>query len=1475
MKTEWRRSARGLWTLLFVLSSVCLAVGQGSKKNSEFEPIQERDRDNPKAREQWFLRGRTAVNGVPAAALRFRAYQQKMQMRQQFFASRAVTAVPHVSSTGWVPLGPAPLASDPGTGQNYGWVSGRATAVAIDPADATGNTVFLGGAHGGVWKSANATAAVGSVVWSPVLDYEVTLAVGSIAIQPGNADVTKSVILVGTGEPNSSADSYYGLGILRSTNGGATWTQIGTADSGARSLAGLGFSKIAFSTANPQLVVAAAAGATEGFVLGLESSNGANRGIYYSQDAGVTWRYANVTDGSTTVAPGSVTSVVYNAVAGKFFAALRYHGIYSSTDGINWTRLADANQPGPAAVTLSACPTTTPSSACPFYRAELTVVPGRNEMYTWVVGIDNNTGLETDGGVWQNTSGGASPWKQIGDNGITSCGDNDGCGVQQGTYNLEIAALPNGSATDLYTGAINLFKCTITSPTASSPSCTFLNLTHVYGCYGIANVHPDQHHLAGIIAGGKELMYFANDGGVYRALDGYTGLTTGTCGGQNNFDDLNGTLGSMTQFVSFSEHPTDANTLLGGTQDNGSPATASGTTSTSWINVLGGDGGYNAISPANPTDWYTSNPDSPPMSQSLGINHCGSGINCNEFGFQQVVTSAQLGNDDGAFYFPYILDPQAPSELIVGTCRVWRGGPATSTSGTYSVLSNNFDTGINSLCDGTQVNLVRSLAAGGPKDANGFSKVVYAGTDGFGGQTTPPDGRLFVTTNAGTALMADRTGSINPNEYPISAIAIDPADTTGQTAYVAIMGFGGSHIFKTISAGVSWADFSGNLPNAPADALVIDSGTIYAGTDVGVFSSSTASANWTEVGPAQGPGISGFLPNVPVTALRLFNSGGKKLLRASTYGRGIWQYDLLAATTPDFSIAISDSPQTIFPGQSAIFHGKLTAVNSYASAVNLSCAAGTTGVPATCTPSPASVTPTGAGAAFTVTAGGTAQDYLFNVHAVGTDAGTTTHNAAVTLHVVDFTLGTPSPTSVSVQPGNTSAGVAFVVSGVGAFNSAVTLSCPATMPAGVTCNFSPGASVSALPTTVTLTFTATAGAALGTTGITISATTPGAPAPKTQSVSLTVAAPAPDYILAITNSPQSATVNHPATFTGTLKAVNGYASAVNLTCGTGAPPTCAIAPSSVTPTVAGASFTVTTQSNLAQTYIFNVNGAGTDAAHVAHVASGMFNSLFTFTISNSTGQVSLIAGQNANYTLLVTPVGSATFPGQVSVTCSGLPMAAKCSNPTVASGANGVQSVTLTITTAGPGKAAIRPIAQNRGASAPFLLWVSGVGIVVGGFARRPRRRTGRWIGLLLAMAGALTLLSCGGSGGGGGGGGGGGVSVSVSPPTASKFPSQTQQFSAAVSGSTNTAVTWQVNGATGGSAAAGTIDATGMYTAPAAVPSPATVTVSAVAQADVTKSGMAMMTIETPTPVGTYPITVTATAGNVVQTTTAVLVVQ
>jgi len=184
---------RVLWIGSLLLLTAISVFGQGSKMTSEFEPAQEQDRDNPKAREQWFMHGRTAPNGESAAALRFKAYQQKMQFRRQQLAARSVTAIPHVSTSAWVPLGPAPLASDPGTGQNYGAVSGRATAVAIDPADATGNTVYIGGAHGGVWRSSNAgslSPSAANVSWTPVLDYESTLAVGSIAIQPGNTDTT-------------------------------------------------------------------------------------------------------------------------------------------------------------------------------------------------------------------------------------------------------------------------------------------------------------------------------------------------------------------------------------------------------------------------------------------------------------------------------------------------------------------------------------------------------------------------------------------------------------------------------------------------------------------------------------------------------------------------------------------------------------------------------------------------------------------------------------------------------------------------------------------------------------------------------------------------------------------------------------------------------------------------------------------------------------------------------------------------------------------------------------------------------------------------------------------------------------------------------------------------------------------------------------------------------------------------------------
>src|SRR5256886_2911538 len=261
-----RRLCVAMALLFFLAFSHPLVFAQGAKIKSESDPIADPDRDRPTQREQGFMRGRT-IPAQATGALRYRAHLQKMQMRAAQMAASQNQGLTEFSQgftapAGWTPLGPAPLASDAtGLGnQDYHLVSGRATAVAVDAADPTGNTVYGGGAYGGVWKSTNAgplSFDPANVTWAPVIDNQATLAVGAIAIQPqlGNPDPTQSVILVGTGETNSSSDSYYGLGILRSPDAGNTWTLITQDITGSRSFAGMGFSKIAFSVTNPNLVV--------------------------------------------------------------------------------------------------------------------------------------------------------------------------------------------------------------------------------------------------------------------------------------------------------------------------------------------------------------------------------------------------------------------------------------------------------------------------------------------------------------------------------------------------------------------------------------------------------------------------------------------------------------------------------------------------------------------------------------------------------------------------------------------------------------------------------------------------------------------------------------------------------------------------------------------------------------------------------------------------------------------------------------------------------------------------------------------------------------------------------------------------------------------------------------------------------------------------------------------------------------------
>ena len=1198
------------------------------------------------------------------------------------------------------------------------------------------------------------------------------------------------------------------MGILRSADGGATWTQIQSAGTG-QSFLGIGFSKIAFSTANPSLVVAATAGDNGLYVGREEDGNSTARGLYYSQDGGITWNRVILSDSAI---PASATAVVYNpsqGAGGTFYAFIRRHGLYSSTDGQHFTRLI--TQPS-AGLASGLCPAGSNATSCLIYRGEFAVVPGRNEMYVWIVDVqpdNSNNPAPVDEGIWRSTNGGTS-WTAIPDNGITNCGDsafgpNSGCGVEQGYYNLELAAVPDPAppsmGTDLYAGAINLYKCTIASGGTTCTQGDWINLTHVYGCNpgplgAPAHVHPDQHGLAFMVAGGKAVGYFAHDGGISRTLDGYAGLNTGSCTGTNQFDSLSESLGSLTEFVSFSVHPSSADILLGGTQDNGSPKTSSATGNSTWQNALGGDGGFNAINPANPNEWFAANP-------YLTIAKCELGTACNDTGFFEVVSPANLGGDQGAFHTPYILDPQNSGEMLVGTCRVWR----ISTVGTAPLqLSNDFDTLGTGVCTGGEINLVNALAAGGPKDIHNNSTVVYAVTNGYGLLSGRPGGEVWVTINAGVSLMAnvtqDAAQSVNPNGYAISTVAMDRSDATGKTAYVGIMGFSTPsfptlHVWKTANAGTTWTDWSGTgvtgLPDAPVNALLVDSqaGLVYAGTDVGVVVSSTATASWTEVGPAPGPGVSGFLPDAPVTALQLFNpDASTKTLVASTYGRGIWDYALVAS--PNYTNVISNSPQTVFPTQTATFDGTLTAKSGYASLVNLSC---TGAAPATCTLQPTHATPT---ATYVLTAGGSVGDYGFNAHAVGTDGNAITHDAPVTLHVVDFNLTAPSPNSFSVAQGGTSGASTFQVTAAGSFAGTVTLSCSAGLPAGAACVFSPSSSVSptsSAPVTVTLTVTAGTGTPVGgPTMVTISAMATGAPAAKTQTFMLTVTGSAPDF-----------------TWTDT-----GNAS-------------------------------VTVLAGQSASYTFSASPVG----------GGVFSSGVSF------GCASLPALASCGFSPASIAAGAGITPVTLTIATTG-PNSGTQSRPRVGAVLRTAWTLRLR---SGQARGDARPH-TSTGLYALSFFTFAGVVVGIVGMGRK-RRGKPRLYGLVAGIClglGLMAEISCGGVAGSGGGGPPP-VTVTVSPGSANLFADEAgnswpagvtqKQFAATVNNSTNQGVTWAV---TGGSAN-GAVDGTGLYTTPAVLPNPAAVTVTATAAADTTKSGSASVNVETPTGLGASQITVTATA--------------
>ena len=216
-----------------------------------------------------------------------------------------MTIAPSEAAAQWRSLGPLTIPN----GQTYGAsrvnVSGRVAAIAVDPSNPA--HVLVGAANGGVWESNDRGAS-----WAPRTDHAATTAVGAVRFDPSNP----RTVYCGTGEGNWWA--YLGAGVLRSTNGGGTWSQLCTTP-----FVGQGFYELIVDHGNGSHLLA-----------------GVTNGLYVSTDGGSTWtsrRSARTWAISMTPIGGASAEILAACADGLF---------HSADGGTTWTGVALPGSPG-------------------------------------------------------------------------------------------------------------------------------------------------------------------------------------------------------------------------------------------------------------------------------------------------------------------------------------------------------------------------------------------------------------------------------------------------------------------------------------------------------------------------------------------------------------------------------------------------------------------------------------------------------------------------------------------------------------------------------------------------------------------------------------------------------------------------------------------------------------------------------------------------------------------------------------------------------------------------------------------------------------------------------------------------------------------------------------------------------------------------------------------------------------------------
>jgi len=195
---------------------------------------------------EWYITRRLNEDGTYPQGARWNAYVDIVNTRRTLEKSLSKTA----EVANWTVMGPA---------QNSKNSAGRMLDIAFDPNDP--DVIWAGSASGGVWKSADAGA-----FWAAVGDNMPSLAVSCIVVHNTNSDI----IYVGTGEVNGSADAVGGAGILKSFDGGVTWSTTGYSTDYSDYWTRV--SELVMDETDPEILIAAT-----------------NTGVFRTTDGGANW----------------------------------------------------------------------------------------------------------------------------------------------------------------------------------------------------------------------------------------------------------------------------------------------------------------------------------------------------------------------------------------------------------------------------------------------------------------------------------------------------------------------------------------------------------------------------------------------------------------------------------------------------------------------------------------------------------------------------------------------------------------------------------------------------------------------------------------------------------------------------------------------------------------------------------------------------------------------------------------------------------------------------------------------------------------------------------------------------------------------------------------------------------------------------------------------------------------------------------